>query len=161
MQSSDKWKLAFLFLLALIIVAANIWTWYFFAKSKSSSDTSEIVKTQTATYPANPLSPTGIPPSPITDETAAIKKAMAEKLGKNENSLDINISKNTGQYAKGTVKEKAETGGGYFLSVKKGGKWIIVYDGQSQPPCKDMEAYNFPKDLAPECLSDKGQVVKR
>lgn len=155
MKSSDNRKLAFLFLLALVIAAANIWVWNFFATSKPATSTSEIGQTQTAASPTNILSPT------VADDTAAIKKVMAEKLDKNEDNLEMSVSKNTGQFAKGTVKEKTEAGGAYFLAARKDGQWIIVYDGQSQPPCKDLNTYNFPKDLAPECLNASGLVVKR
>lgn len=100
-------------------------------------------------------------PSPTVDDAIAIKAAMSKKIGVTEENLEVTVSKNTGQFAKGSVKEKTEVGGAYFLAAKKNGAWIIVYDGQSQPPCQDLDTYNFPKTLAPECLTDKGQVVKR
>lgn len=30
-----------------------------------------------------------------------------------------------------------------------------------QPTCEQIDAYNFPKDMVPECLDENGEVVER
>lgn len=151
--------------LSIIAGALIIGLFIYITSQPNTASVSEDIKSASPTFfptaqPSITPSPT-ILPSPTIDDNEAIKKAMAEKLGKDKDSLVVSISKITGQFAKGTVKEKTEVGGAYFLAVKKDGQWIIVYDGQAQPPCKDLNTYNFPKDLAPECLNTSGLVVKR
>lgn len=99
---------------------------------------------------------------PTDDDTLAIRAAVVKKLGTDEASLDVTVSQNTGKHAKGGVKEKGtEVGGGYFLAAEDEGEWKIVYDGQAQPSCDDIEAYSFPKSMVPECLSTNGEVIAR
>ena len=50
---------------------------------------------------------------------------------------------------------------GYFLAARQDGVWVIVYDGQANPPCRDIDFNGFPSELVPECLNDYGQLVNR
>lgn len=106
--------------------------------------------------------PTLIPQAtPTVDETAAIKQAMLQKLGKDESRVEVTISQKTESHAKGSVREKEAVGGGYFLAAKTTSGWVIVYDGQAQPTCSQIASYNFPKTMVPECLSSSGKVITR
>lgn len=157
----EKNKIPLSIIIGALIIGLFIYTTY---QPKTASVSVDIKPASPTPLPALEPSTTPSPtslPSPTIDDTAAIKKALAEKLGKSETELEISISKNTGSFTKGNVKEKEAVGGGYFLAAKTAGGWVIVYDGQSQPPCKDLATYNFPKDLAPECINTAGQVVKR
>jgi cytoskeletal protein RodZ len=99
---------------------------------------------------------------PPDDNNTAIRNALMKKTGIAEDNLEVTVAKNTGKYAKGSVRDKNEPGGAYFLAAKTSSGWVIVYDGQSQPNCQDFTPYpDFPKDLAPECLDTTGKVVKR
>ena len=99
--------------------------------------------------------------SPTTDDAAAIKIAVSKKLGKTEGELEIQISKQTSKHAKGFISAKDETGGGYWLAAKTDSGWVIVYDGQATPNCGQVDPYEFPTDMVPECMDTSGDVVKR
>lgn len=121
---------------------------------------------QPAPVPTPTVSATSTPvptskPSPFIDDTAAIKSALIDKTGISETNLEFQISQNTGQHAKGTVKAKDEIGGGYWIAAMVEGRWLIVYDGQSQPTCAQIAPYNFPKEMVPECLDAAGSVIER
>jgi len=86
-------------------------------------------------------------------EIEAIKKAVYEKTGLTSRVADVTVSEYNSTYAKGGVKEKEAVGGAYFTAAKVDNEWICVYDGQSQPTCEQIEPFDFPKSLVPECLN--------
>ncbi len=50
----------------------------------------------------------------------------------------------------------------YFLAVKTGGSWRVLYQGQEAPPCESLEGYEIPVNLIPECWANNGQEwIKR
>lgn len=100
-------------------------------------------------------------PTPTIDETEAIKEAILKKTNLDTTKAEVTINKNTGQYATGNIKEFEAVGGAYWLAAKTDEGWVGVYDGQAQPTCEQIEVYNFPKDMVPECLDENGQIVKR
>lgn len=95
------------------------------------------------------------------DETELIKNAVYAKTGLNKTNAEVTVSFNNGSYAKGGVKEFSAIGGAYFLAAKTASGWTAVYDGQAQPPCNEINLYNFPASLVPECLDSSGNVVSR
>ena len=99
--------------------------------------------------------------SSTTDDATAIKIAVSKKIGNAESELGIQISKQTSKHAKGFINAKDETGGGYWLATKTDSGWIIVYDGQATPNCNQVDSYEFPTDMVPECIDDTGNVIKR
>ena len=112
--------------------------------------------------PTLSVTPTPInTPTPVVDDIKLIKQAILSKLGLTESQAVVTINQNTGKYAKGGVRETEAVGGGYFLAAKVGDNWLIVYDGQANPTCAQIAAYNFPTDMVPECLDSAGKVVKR
>lgn len=93
------------------------------------------------------------------DEIPAIKKAILTKLKTDETQVNVNVSVVKGSLAKGTVGGSG--GGGYFLAAKTASGWVIVYDGQSTPPCSQIAPYNFPKDMVPECMDANFNLITR
>jgi hypothetical protein len=85
----------------------------------------------------------------------AISAALAEKLGISIEEVPFAITQNTGTHAKGGIDN------GYFLAFKQDGNWVIVYDGQANPPCADVEQYQFPTVMVPECLDANYELVIR
>jgi len=100
-------------------------------------------------------------PTPTVDESGLIKQAVFKKTGLDATQAEVSINKNTGQHATGNIKEFEAVGGAYWLAAKTDEGWVCVYDGQSQPTCGQIDVYNFPQDMVPECLDENGQVVKR
>lgn len=143
--------------ISIILAGLIIGLFFYFSTSKNNKLTPVSLSTPTI----SPTTTLTITPLPTADDLSAIREALAIKLGISASNLDVSISKNTGEYAKGNVKEKESVGGGYYLAVKAEGKWIIVYDGQSTPTCAQLSTYNFPKDMVPECLNSSGNVITR
>lgn len=44
----------------------------------------------------------------------------------------------------------------YFLAAKVDDDWKILYWGQEDPSCEDLEGYDVPVELAPYCWTDNG-----
>jgi len=152
---TNGWKIGFFTLLALLIIGANVFVWFFWGKGM-------ILKTNLTPSPTPTIKvePT-IAPTPTIDETEAIKQAVFKKTGLSANQAEVSINKNTGQHAKGNIKEFEAVGGAYWLAAKTAAGWVCVYDGQATPTCTQIAPYNFPKDMVPECLDGTGKVVKR
>lgn len=112
------------------------------------------------------VSPTVLPlpiltPTPTVDETSLIKQAVFAKTGLDGTRAEVTITQNTGQHAKGNIREFEAVGGGYWLAAKADGNWVAVYDGQANPTCAQIAPYDFPTSMVPECLNASGSVVTR
>jgi hypothetical protein len=101
-------------------------------------------------------------PTPSTNnDIEAIKKAVYEKTGISEEKAQVTVSSREGDYVKGGISFGQDVGGAYFIAAKKDGIWIVVYDGQSTPTCKQLVPYAFPASMVPECQGADGNVVTR
>lgn len=96
--------------------------------------------------------------TPIVEETKSdleqIKEAFAEKYNRSVEEVDASIDNNTGTYANGLVRFAGEIGGGWWLAYNNGDGWIIVADGNGSVLCDDIESYDFPTDMVPECWNE-------
>lgn len=109
---------------------------------------------------SSPVSaPTLLPEEPTAEpelsDEQAIKIALGDKLGLSMEDMPFAVSEISDQHAKGGV------GNAYFLASKHEGQWVIVYDGQANPPCEEIELNNFPLSMVPECLDQNNQLVVR
>ena len=114
-----------------------------------------VVETEESTVSTAPIlaeEPTANPP--LSDE-AAISAALAGKLGISIEEGQFAITEISSTHAKGNVSN------GYFLAAKQDGTWLIVYDGQANPPCRDIELNKFPSAMVPECLDENDQLIVR
>ncbi|NIM03662.1 hypothetical protein GTN66_05880 [bacterium] len=99
-------------------------------------------------------------PSPVVNplETKSdleqIKEAFAEKYNKQLAEITVTIDESTGTYANGGVKFEGEIGGAWWLAYNDGTGWIIVADGNGSVMCADVENYNFPTSMVPECWDE-------
>lgn len=147
-MSKTSFQFISLSLIAVLVIAANIAGGYWlFIKKPSPS--------------ASPNPSSSAVPVVTVDETELIKQAVYSYTGLNKTTAEININRNTGQHATGTIKEYEAVGGAYWLAARQPAGWIGVYAGQAQPECAKIEGYDFPKDMVPECLNSAGKVVKR
>jgi hypothetical protein len=102
------------------------------------------------------ISPTAEPPEqPLQSEEAAIEAALAEKLGYSIGEVPFAVTQMTENHAVGNVSN------GYFLAARQDGQWVIVYDGQANPPCRDIDFTGFTSAMVPECLNENGQLIVR
>ena len=86
---------------------------------------------------------------------AAIRIALAERIGIGTEEMEIRITDSSGEYLSGRVNN------GYFYAVNRNDTWLIVHDGPAAPPCKDIGAYQFPIDMVPQCLDKNNKLVTR
>jgi len=159
---SNTTKIALAIVAAGVIIAIAI---YFTNRQKAPtiepSPIPTAVTQELGTIPSPSPSPASTPSPSVSDETA-IKMALAQKLGVDVSTLDFSVNQKADKVAKGNVKEKtSEVGGGYWLAAKTDSGWVIVYDGQSTPTCSQIELYDFPTSMIPECLNSSGNVVQR
>lgn len=91
----------------------------------------------------------------IAQLEAAIRIALAERLDVGTEEMEIRITDSSGEYLSGRVNN------GYFYAVNRNDTWLIVHDGPAAPPCKDIEAYQFPVEMVPQCLDKNNKLVTR
>ena len=109
-----------------------------------------------------PLSSPMVSPSPIfspvPEETQSdldlITAALAGKYNKPVEDAEVTIEENTGTHAKGGVRFAGEISGGWWLAYHDEDGWQIVADGNGTVMCADIEGYNFPTSLVPECWDE-------
>jgi hypothetical protein len=157
-EQSNSWKTAFWILFTIILISAVGAFAYFLGKGNFNF--SKLISSPSPSH-VSQLQP---PPTqaPIIDETEAIKEAIYEMVGSDASEVNVTISKNTGFHATGGVVDwSSEVGGGYWIAAKSGGEWTGVYGGQSHPTCNQIDPYNFPTDMVPECLDGLGKVITR
>lgn len=102
--------------------------------------------------------PSVTPASQISDEEQ-IHQAMATKHNKSVVDTDISINEISANHASGVVKFAGEISGGWFLAAKTTGDWQIVADGNGTVMCGDIDPFNFPTTMAPECWDDSTQTL--
>ena len=93
--------------------------------------------------------------TPVNEDELLIRGSLAERLGVKPEDLQFAISQNTGTHVMGNVSD------GYFIAVKDQGSWLILYDGQGTPYCQDIEPFQVPIDMIPECLGVNNTLVVR
>jgi hypothetical protein len=109
-----------------------------------------------STPPVEPSAEINEPtPTPYNEDELAIRGALAARLGVPAEELQFSINQNTGTHAMGNVSN------GYFIAVKDQGTWTILYDGQGTPYCQDIESFQVPIDMVPECLGMNNQLIVR
>jgi hypothetical protein len=96
------------------------------------------------------------------DDEELIRQAMAARHGKTVAETQLTVQKIAGVYANGGVRFTGEIGGGWWLAYEGDEGWLIVADGNGTVPCGEVESYNFPVDMVPECWDeDAMELVTR
>jgi hypothetical protein len=86
----------------------------------------------------------------ITEKST--KDLITELLNKKYNSqLIVEVITDTGTFAKGSYNEPAG-GGGLWFAAKTARGWELASVGNGIVPCADINKYNFPKEIIPQCL---------
>ena len=159
-EQKNPWKAAFWVLITILLISAVGVLAYLLGKGSFGFSNLRPSPTSSAT-PISQLQPPATI-VPVVDETEAIKEAIYLLVGSDATVVNVTIDKNIGTYATGGVVDWAsEVGGGYWIAAKSAGEWIGVYAGQSQPTCNEIDPYNFPTSMVPECLDGLGKVITR
>jgi len=125
----------------------------------SPTVTSQSTTPTEITQPTNTTVP--LPTTPQKSDLELIKEAFAQKYNKLTSEVNVTVSKNNGTHAQGGVSFSGEMSGGWFLAYKGSSGWIIVQDGNGTISCETIAPYNFPKNMAPECVDKDGNLIKR
>ncbi|MBD3330428.1 hypothetical protein GF354_02755 [Candidatus Peregrinibacteria bacterium] len=104
-------------------------------------------------------SPSPSPDEPAMDETVVypaskedIKNALLDKNPEwDMDNVKITLSVSNEDFASGTVGFVGGGGGGYFYAANTEDGWVIAADGNGVIECSDIEPYDFPVDMIPEC----------
>lgn len=102
--------------------------------------------------------------SPTQEKVVSdINKEFSKKYNKPLDAFILTLDTELGDYAKGSVQQKGEGGGGLWFAVKVNNGWQLVYDGNGIIPCKDLKQYpDFPSNLIPQCFDDsKNMLIER
>lgn len=75
---------------------------------------------------------------------------FSRKYNRPANNLQIEVTSDTGAFAKGTYNEPGS--GGIWFAAKTANGWELASAGNGIAPCDEIEKYNFPKDMIPQCL---------
>lgn len=167
----NNWFFYVVIILLIILIGYTIWSTQ--SQIAEAPTTEEVVVEveeaveveEEATEAAKEVIPAEVeeatPAAEEEAEEALIKEAVLERVKLDEEEVEFTITTNTGTYAKGLIREVGAVSGGYWLAAKSDGEWVAVYDGQANPPCEDVDLYDFPTGLVSECLDENGQLVTR
>lgn len=121
--------------------------------ASSQIDTEQENENDTTTSEAQPVQ------EPQVTNEQAITEAMAAKYSKTTSETDLSINMIDENHASGVVIFEGEVAGGWWLAAKQNGNWIIVADGNGTVMCSDIDAYNFPTDMVPECWDETTETL--
>ena len=88
-----------------------------------------------------------------TKDTVA--ELFGKKYNRSLNTFTISVSVDTGMFAKGTFNETG--GGGVWFAAKTANGWELAAAGNGIVPCEEINKYNFPKDIIPQCIEVKNE----
>lgn len=94
---------------------------------------------------------------PLFTTEESIKELFAGKYNKKVSAVSLDITKETEDYARGSVTflDEGPLGiGGIFLATKIDGEWMLVFDGNGSFSCEMLRDYNFPEDMMEGCAEE-------
>ena len=78
----------------------------------------------------------------------AVTRILIEKYNWEEDKVSVQVNKEVGDFASGSVGFSEEMGGGGWLARKMEEKWEVVWDGNGSVDCKKLRTeYNFPDEI--------------
>jgi len=151
-----------LLVVALVGGGFLLWTMRTGVPSIESSPSPTVISSP----PASPvLLPSPTPTVPVEEEKSdleQIKEAFAARYNKPIGDVTVTIDENTDTYANGGVNFAGEIGGGWWLAYHESTGWFIVADGNGSVICEDIEGYDFPVSMVPECWEEAtSKLIKR
>lgn len=98
-------------------------------------------------------------PAALDVETA--KDALQDKHPDwDVSEMTVVVEESDENFATGGVGDGP--GGGMFFAANTDDGWVIAWDGNGMISCADIEPYDFPTDMIPECYDyDTDTSVKR
>lgn len=120
------------------------------------------VNLETTVIPTQAITPS-VTQLPVKSDLQQIKEAFAQKYNKPLADVDVGINDNSKPYMSGNIIFAGEISGGWFLAYyNNSNNWIIVADGNGTVMCDDIDPYNFPTSMVPECWDEaNSQLITR
>ena len=146
------------FILIVVSLLAACGTFEVGFENNPDSETQATTLIETREDPTSEITdqPTAIiTATPIPSEEQLIADDVAEYFGLPTDQLEIHVTNISGNYAYGFIENS------YFIAVKQDGTWRYVHGGHTNPYCRDVEPYDFPLKMVPECMDENNQVVMR
>jgi hypothetical protein len=85
----------------------------------------------------------------------AVTKILIEKYNLEKDKVSVQVNKEVGDFASGSVGFGEEMGGGGWLAKKIEGKWEVVWDGNGSVDCQKLRTeYNFPDEILKPSFCD-------
>jgi hypothetical protein len=93
---------------------------------------------------------------------AHVRAAFAEKYGPPTDRYLVEVERDTGMFAKGSIRFTDEPGGGLWFAARTTQGWELVFDGNGIIPCSAIAGHDFPADMVPQCLDEEsGELLQR
>jgi len=74
-------------------------------------------------------------------------------------TLEVTVNSNDDDFASGSVRFTDSIGGGGWFAANADDGWVIAWDGNGTIGCAEIEPYDFPASIIPECWDDENQVI--
>lgn len=90
-----------------------------------------------------------------------ILAALLARTGLPEAELSYVVDVNSGFHVKGRILPTETIQLANFLAAAVDGGWLVVFHGPAEPLCTEITPYNFPLDIAPNCIDSDGTLLDR
>ncbi len=93
----------------------------------------------------------------IIEETVkeAVTNILTKKYNLEKNKVSVQVNKQFGDFASGSVGFGEEMGGGGWLAKKIDGKWEVIWDGNGAVDCQKLRTeFNFPDEILKPSFCD-------
>jgi hypothetical protein len=78
----------------------------------------------------------------------AVTKLLIEKYNWEEDKVSVQVNKEVGDFASGSVGFGSEIGGGGWLVKRIEGKWKLIWDGNGAVDCENLRTeHQFPDEI--------------
>ena len=82
------------------------------------------------------------------DTKEAVTKLLVEKYNWEKDKVSVQVDKEVGDFASGSVGFGSELGGGGWLAKRIEGKWILIWDGNGAVDCENLKTeHQFPDEI--------------
>lgn len=81
-----------------------------------------------------------------------IAEAFGKEYSRPANTVIIEVTADNGSFAKGTARFAGEASSGVWFAARTINGWELASFGNGIVACNEINKYNFPKDIAPQCI---------
>lgn len=158
MNESNVIILVLAVMLTAVVVGGGVYLW--------QQNENEIIETSSSQIQADNNSDVSQEESIEVEDTQPTVEAkdvmaglLATKHSRDAAEANLTVEEDTGTHAKGLVIFDGDIGGGWWLAAKADDKWVLVADGNGTVMCSDIDPYNFPTTMVPECWDETTQTL--